>query len=125
MTVASATSTPTGGPCAGDCDGSGSVAVNELILGVRIALGEEPLSVCPVFDRDEDNSVSVNELIAGVNNALSGCPQDSAETFRACQIQPLLLQSIRESCYDCVGTDRGSGVGFPIRILADTVSRDG
>ena len=28
--------------CVGDCDGDGTVAINELILGVNIALGRQP-----------------------------------------------------------------------------------
>jgi hypothetical protein len=60
--------------CAGDCDGSGDVAINELILGVNIALGTVEPSTCPAFDVDEDGAVAVNELIGAVNNALSGCP---------------------------------------------------
>jgi YVTN family beta-propeller protein len=46
----------------------------DLVLGVNIALGEQQLTVCPVFDDDGTGSVEVYELITGVNNALSGCP---------------------------------------------------
>jgi hypothetical protein len=56
---------------AGDCDGDGRVAVNELVLGVRIALGNVPASACPAFDLDGDGSVAIGELIAAVNEALS------------------------------------------------------
>jgi len=59
--------------CPGDCDGNGSVTVDELIRGVRIALGQDPLSTCPVFDESGDGSVAVNELIAAVNRSLTGC----------------------------------------------------
>ena len=45
---------PTPAPlsCAGDCNGDGSVAINELILGVNIALGTSPLSACAAIDAD-------------------------------------------------------------------------
>jgi hypothetical protein len=33
-------------PCAGDCDGSGEVSVDELVRGVSIALGDELLVSC-------------------------------------------------------------------------------
>lgn len=60
--------------CAGDCDGDGQVSINELILGVNIALGTAAADSCAAFDRDGDGQVSVSELIAGVNSALGGCP---------------------------------------------------
>lgn len=65
---------PGGATCVGDCDASGAVAVNELVLGVNIALERADLSACPVFDADAGGSVGVNELVQGVNNALRGCP---------------------------------------------------
>jgi hypothetical protein len=58
--------------CAGDCDGDGAVAVNELILGVRSALEGEIL--CAACERDGDGAVSISELVGAVNSALSGCP---------------------------------------------------
>ncbi|HVM95818.1 MAG TPA: hypothetical protein VMT89_05485, partial [Candidatus Acidoferrales bacterium] len=43
-----------GQPVAGDCDGSGSVTIDEIITGVNIALGDSPLSLCPSFDTNGD-----------------------------------------------------------------------
>jgi hypothetical protein len=60
--------------CAGDCDGDGTVAINELISGVNIALGTAPVSTCEACDANEDGMVSISELIGAVNNALAGCP---------------------------------------------------
>ncbi len=74
--TASATATSTTPPtstCAGDCNGDGSVTINELIAGVNIALGNTAVTSCPSFDRNSDGSVTINELIAGVNAALAGC----------------------------------------------------
>jgi len=59
--------------CAGDCNGSGDVAVNELIAGVNIALGNNSVDSCRAFDTNHDGSVSIAELIAAVNIALSHC----------------------------------------------------
>ena len=59
--------------CAGDCDGNGSVAVNELITGVNIALARAAVATCASLDGDADGRVAINELIAAVNNALRGC----------------------------------------------------
>jgi hypothetical protein len=58
--------------CVGDCNGSHDVIINELILGVNIALGA-PVTNCRAFDANNDGKVLINELILGVNNALKGC----------------------------------------------------
>ncbi len=67
-------SAPAQAQCIGDCNGDGQVTINELITGVNIALGSQPVSTCPAFDPNGDGEVTINELIAGVNNALNGCP---------------------------------------------------
>ena len=51
------------------------MAINELVTGVNIALGNLPLDSCPSFDLNGDGEVAINELIAAVNSALNGCPQ--------------------------------------------------
>jgi hypothetical protein len=60
--------------CPGDCDGSGQVSIGELIEGVDIILGNQPLQTCTTLDRDDDGRVTVSELIAAVHAALVGCP---------------------------------------------------
>lgn len=59
--------------CTGDCDGNGTVAINELVVGVNIALGIVPVTNCPAFDVNSSGSVEINELVAAVNNALGSC----------------------------------------------------
>jgi hypothetical protein len=59
--------------CVGDCNGDGEVTINELILGVNIALGSTPVSACEAFANGE-GVVDIAQLIKGVNNALNGCP---------------------------------------------------
>ena len=59
--------------CTGDCDASRAVTVNELILGVNIALGSADIGACAAFDTNADGQVSINELIAAVSAALAGC----------------------------------------------------
>ena len=61
--------------CVGDCGGDGQVAINELIRGVTIALGNEPPSACAAF-QDARGRVTIAQLIQGVNHALGGCPPD-------------------------------------------------
>ena len=70
---ATATATASGIACAGDCDGSRQVTINELVTAVNIALGSAATTVCPAIDGNGDGRVTVNELIRAVNNALSGC----------------------------------------------------
>jgi len=65
--------TPTPRQCPGDCGGDGMVSVDDLVRGVRIALGDMPLSECSAFDRDEDGRVAVGELVAAVAAALGPC----------------------------------------------------
>lgn len=67
------TDTPLAPRCAGDCDADGAVAINELIRGVAIALGNGALDECPVFDGDGDGAVGISELVRAVNAALAGC----------------------------------------------------
>lgn len=72
--AATGTATATGGPpCVGDCDGTNSVSISDLILGVNIALDSAPPSACPAF-LDQQGRVTIAQLIKGVNNALRGCP---------------------------------------------------
>jgi hypothetical protein len=61
--------------CVGDCDGSGDVTVNELIIMVNIALGNQTVSACLAGDADQSGDITINEIITAVNNALNGCPQ--------------------------------------------------
>ena len=59
-------------PCAGDCSGDGTVAIDELVRGVTAALNGE-VGACPAFDLDGDGVVRIDEVIAGVDDALLGC----------------------------------------------------
>ena len=63
----------TAAPCAGDCDGDGTVRVNELVTGVLIALEELTVDACAVFDTDGDGAISIAELIGAVGKLLAGC----------------------------------------------------
>lgn len=67
-----ATSPPVSG-CPGDCDHSGVVAVNEIIAGVNIALGNATASQCEPLDTNGNQQIEINELIAAVSALLNGC----------------------------------------------------
>jgi hypothetical protein len=57
--------------CAGDCDGSGAVDIEELVRGVDIALDVFALDHCPAFDTSADGAVRIDELVRAI--ALHGC----------------------------------------------------
>jgi CSLREA domain-containing protein len=75
-----ATAAGAGQPCAGDCNGDGSVAIDELVVGVGMSVRGRATDGCAAFDGDGDGRVSVDELVAGVGNALHGCPPDPPAT---------------------------------------------
>ena len=66
--------------CIGDCNEDGAVTVDEIIVGVNIALGNTPVSECLGLDSNDDGSVTVNEIIAAVNAVLNGCPTQPSPT---------------------------------------------
>lgn len=57
----------------GDCNGDGCVRVNELVTGVTISLGEEPVTMCEALDCNGSLGVHIDCMIAAVNNALTFC----------------------------------------------------
>jgi hypothetical protein len=61
------------GPCIGDCDRDGRIAINELVRGVGIALTGASPSTCVRLDDNGNGTVSVNELVSAVGAALNGC----------------------------------------------------
>jgi len=65
--------------CAGDCDDSGTVSIDELVTLVKIALGASSASACGSADADGDRRVTIDEIVAAVKNALDGCPTASSE----------------------------------------------
>lgn len=62
-----------GPACVGDCNGDTAITVDEILLGVNIALGLTPMSACAPFDTDASGTLTVDELVASVDGALRGC----------------------------------------------------
>lgn len=60
--------------CAGDCDGNGTVVVNELVTGVNIALSRATVGACAPMDTNASSTITVEELVTSVNRLLGGCP---------------------------------------------------
>lgn len=64
--------------CVGDCDGHGSVTINEILEMVEIALGNAVLTLCPAGDADGNGQISVDEVLKAVSNALDDCSSGSS-----------------------------------------------
>ncbi len=64
--------TQTPGLCVGDCDGNGTVAVEELLTGAGIVLGLLPFNQC-AFNCAGNGRVTVDCLVKAVDNLLLGC----------------------------------------------------
>jgi hypothetical protein len=47
------------------------VSVDELVIGIQIALSET--GACAALDANEDGIITVDELVTAVGNALTGC----------------------------------------------------
>jgi hypothetical protein len=64
-----------GQECVGDCDGNRQVRIEELFLGVRIALGISRLDMCASLDCPQAQvGALISCAIMAVRNALVGCP---------------------------------------------------
>jgi len=72
---------PAVGACTGDCDADGQVLVDEIVLGVGLALGTAPTSSCFAYDRNFDDVVTVDEILDAVGAALEGCPTPQTTAF--------------------------------------------
>jgi len=58
-------------PCIGDCNGDGSVTIDELMKACMIANGVIPISACPAGDVNQDENITYDELcLANVHRVL-------------------------------------------------------
>ena len=64
---------PTPIPCTGDCNVSGKVTIDELLVLINIDLGNQPVSACRAGDANHDGQITIDEILTAVNNALNGC----------------------------------------------------
>lgn len=69
----SPTPSPSPAPCVGDCNGDGDVTVDEVMVLVGIALGQQVMDLCHRADRNGDGRVAVDDILAAVHAALAGC----------------------------------------------------
>ncbi|MDX2170502.1 MAG: hypothetical protein SF182_25745 [Deltaproteobacteria bacterium] len=68
-------------PAAGDCNGDEAVSIDELVLGVGLALDGAPAASCERFDANGDAAVTVEELIAAVGAAVAPRLRDPDESL--------------------------------------------
>lgn len=104
--------------CEGDCDGNGSVPINELILAVRIALGDAAVADCRAIDTDGSGTASINELVTAVARALQGCGGEINEDA--------LLASARvgvEPIFRIIDLGRAAGGGAAGGLAGASVGR--
>jgi hypothetical protein len=59
--------------CLGDCNGNGTVAIEEILTLVNIALDRAPVGTCEDADANVDGMVTIDEILAAVHNTLAGC----------------------------------------------------
>lgn len=93
-------------PRAGDCNRDLQVGVDEIVLGVSIALGEAPLANCPHFDANGDGKVGIGELLMGVSAAVNPRMRDAQ--------QSLLYTSLSYSDPAVVRFDPAKQLGGPL-----------
>ena len=60
--------------CAGDCDGSGHVTMDEILTLLAEALGDGDLGMCAADAAANGDAVTVAQILGAVDSALLGCP---------------------------------------------------
>jgi hypothetical protein len=98
--------------CIGDCDDNGTVAIDELLAMVLVALDTDPVSRCSVGDANQDGRITVDEILAAVNAALRGCPLEGpAATEAALGVESSTrdsLNALKILDFGVVGTGAGA-----------------
>ena len=78
MTPVTATATLTPPlSCAGDCDDSGAVTINEIVALVGIAQDRRSIDRCEAGNTDGNEQITIDEILTAVDRALRGCGPDS------------------------------------------------
>jgi len=126
------TPTPTPVPssgCPGDCDADDTVAINEILVCVGMALGSAAADTCPACDVDSDGTVAINEIIAAVAAALDGCPTPAPATLAEIQATIFTPSCATQSCHDAASKvenldlSDGAAYGQLVNVSAVTDSR--
>ncbi len=59
--------------CPGDCNGSHTVTVAEIVAMVDVVLGNADVAACPAGDADANGQITIDEIMLAMNKALGGC----------------------------------------------------
>jgi cysteine-rich repeat protein len=123
--------------CLGDCNRNAMVLINELLVGVNVALGNAPLANCPSFDANGSEAVEINELVGAVQNALRGCPTPAMPTatpvptptatprppLASGVVEVRVFHSATDKLYYVIGVDVAAGsVGIGAQITSVAMS---
>lgn len=60
-------------PCVGDCNRDGQVTVDELVVGVNVGLGRQPLADCTELDGNGDGLIAIDDIVSAVRDTLDAC----------------------------------------------------
>lgn len=60
-------------PCVGDCNRDGRVTVDELVVGINVGLGRQPMTDCSRLDANGDGLIAVDDLVSAVRDGLAAC----------------------------------------------------
>src|SRR5262249_49329714 len=74
--------------CPGDCNLDGTVAINELITGIDMALDRSSTAACPSLDQDSNGKVEIDSLVAAVDASVHGCPCVAADGAKCTEVVP-------------------------------------
>jgi len=66
-------------PDGGDCNADLAVTIDELVLGVGIALGNNPVDQCLRADLNEDGALTIDEIVKAVKSAGEGAGDRDAD----------------------------------------------
>ncbi len=109
--------------CPGDCNTDRAVSVDELIVGVNIALGNTGLAACSAMDTGGSGAVEVDEIIQAIGAALDGCLSASVrflhdQGYTSTQ-SAAILESMGYGCLDCGAALRQEFGGDAWKVGAD------
>ncbi|MCK6554629.1 hypothetical protein L6Q96_08640, partial [Candidatus Binatia bacterium] len=121
--LAAETATPAA--CTGDCDATGSVGIDELLIFVNISLGNAQLAACP-RGVPAGAEVDITLIIRAVNNAMNGCGGDrclvaSGSAAATCARQyAAAIAACRNEADEACEDALGGGTGTLATLLAAT-----
>ena len=107
--------------CAGDCDGSGDVSLDEITALVEVALGSPPLTAC-ADGISSGTPVDIALIIQAVDTSLNSCPAPvSTPTPMPTVISPPGISTQMLGTWSGHAVNQSTGVDKPARIKIEVV----